>query len=96
MKIDCSYAIGRSFFYHKRKFKFLNPPRGSERKRRFPYRHYPFLSESNLYWQSNERVLHLTMFFIVKTSVPDQSVTLMMIFIVKRGHMASLGGKKGL
>ncbi|MBP1996999.1 hypothetical protein [Paenibacillus eucommiae] len=42
------------------------------------------------------RVLHLTMFFIVKTSVPGQTVTLMMIFIAKRGHMASLGGKKGL
>ncbi|MBP1992116.1 hypothetical protein [Paenibacillus eucommiae] len=39
-----------------------------------------------------ERAIHLTMFFIVKVSVPGQSVTLMMIFIVKRGRMASRGG----
>ncbi|MBP1988472.1 hypothetical protein [Paenibacillus eucommiae] len=40
----------------------------------------------------NERVLHLTMIFIVKASVPGQAVTLAMIFIVKIGQMASQGG----
>ncbi|MBP1994304.1 hypothetical protein [Paenibacillus eucommiae] len=37
-------------------------------------------------------VLHLTMIFIVKVSVPGQSVTLTMFFIIKRGRMASQGG----
>ncbi|MBP1991834.1 hypothetical protein J2Z66_003441 [Paenibacillus eucommiae] len=37
-------------------------------------------------------VRHLTMFFIVKIRIPGQSVTLMMIFIVKRGRMVSQGG----
>ncbi|MBP1996868.1 hypothetical protein [Paenibacillus eucommiae] len=40
----------------------------------------------------NDHVLDLTMFFIVKSSVPGQFVTLTMIFIVKRGRMASQGG----
>ncbi|MBP1991776.1 hypothetical protein [Paenibacillus eucommiae] len=37
-------------------------------------------------------VLDLTMFLIVKASVSRSSVTIMMIFIVKRGRMASQGG----
>ncbi|MBP1994012.1 hypothetical protein J2Z66_005638 [Paenibacillus eucommiae] len=37
-------------------------------------------------------VHHLTMFFIVKVGVSALSVTLMMIFIVKRGRIASQGG----
>ncbi|MBP1994263.1 hypothetical protein J2Z66_005899 [Paenibacillus eucommiae] len=37
----------------------------------------------------------LTMFLIVKRSVSRPIGTLRMIFIVKRGRMASLGGKRG-
>ncbi|MBP1989924.1 hypothetical protein J2Z66_001522 [Paenibacillus eucommiae] len=46
----------------------------------------------------NDHVRYLTMFSIVKASVPGQSVTLMMIFIVKRGQMLShlSGGFKGI
>ncbi|MBP1990401.1 hypothetical protein J2Z66_002007 [Paenibacillus eucommiae] len=40
-------------------------------------------------------VRHLTMFFIVKRSVSWPNGTLRMIFIVKRGRMAFLGGKRG-
>ncbi|MBP1992296.1 hypothetical protein [Paenibacillus eucommiae] len=39
-----------------------------------------------------ERAIQLTMFFIVKVRLSSRPVTLMMIFIVKRGWMASKGG----